>query len=227
MRDLITEALVEQYIPNDCVMEGTTDRVHIITGPNSSGKSSYVRAVCPIQTHSAPHTHVATHTCVSTAPLFKQRVFLSPKVACVVHLAHVGSFVPAQSALVGLSDRIVARTAAPSTACGAGRSTFAADLAQVAVMLRHATGTTCRCTSVRCARCLQHDCSSSTGRSLCVLDEFGKGTLATDGAGLLAGCLQHWAAAGAACPKMLACTHFLELAARDDVLPRYISFQRG
>ena len=58
----------------------------------------------------------------------------------MVHLAHVGSFVPAQSALVGLTDRIVARTTAPCTPCGAGRSTFAADLAQVAVMLRHATG---------------------------------------------------------------------------------------
>ncbi len=65
-------------------------------------------------------------------------------------------------------------------------------------------------------------------RSLCLLDEFGKGTLAADGIGLLAGCLTHWAAQGADhCPKVLACTHFLELAARDDVLPRYVCWNGG
>lgn len=46
VRDLVTEALVEQCIPNDCSMQGDGARIHIITGPNSSGKSSYVRAVC-------------------------------------------------------------------------------------------------------------------------------------------------------------------------------------
>ena len=46
VRDLITEALVEQCIPNDCVMYGDRARIHLITGPNSSGKSSYMRAVC-------------------------------------------------------------------------------------------------------------------------------------------------------------------------------------
>lgn len=195
MRDLVTEARVEQCIPNDCDMEGDRARIHLITGPNSSGKSSYVRAVCSCG---------AQTTCMHA----------KHQVTTVVHLAHVGSFVPAQSATVGLTDRIIARTSAPSAPCGAGRSTFAADLAHVAVMLRHATG------ALLWLLCVLQRCSAYTGRTLCVLDEFGKGTLAADGAGLLAGCLQHWAGAEG-CPKVLACTHFLELAARDDLLPRW------
>ena len=64
-----------------------------------------------------------------------------------------------------------------------------------------------------------------TARSLILLDEFGKGTLATgtfaysassstiiislsDGAGLFCGVLMHLLARGADCPKVIAATHF-------------------
>jgi DNA mismatch repair protein MSH5 len=65
---------------------------------------------------------------------------------------------------------------------------------------------------------------NSTARSLILLDEFGKGTLATgtstyppssifiishsDGAGLFCGVLMHLLARGADCPKVIAATHF-------------------
>jgi len=42
------------------------------------------------------------------------------------------------------------------------------------------------------------------------VDEFGKGTLTTDGVGLLAASLQHFAALPVP-PKLLACTHFSDL----------------
>ena len=44
-------------------------------------------------------------------------------------------------------------------------------------------------------------------RSLCIVDEFGKGTLAADGVGLLCATLQHWAALPAP-PRVVLCTHF-------------------
>ena len=47
-------------------------------------------------------------------------------------------------------------------------------------------------------------------RSLCIVDEFGKGTLTTDGVGLLAATLHHFASAPVP-PKLLACTHFSDL----------------
>lgn len=55
-------------------------------------------------------------------------------------------------------------------------------------------------------------------RSLCVVDEFGKGTLAADGIGLLCAVLQHFARQQPP-PKVVACTHFSEIF-QQDYLPR-------
>jgi len=48
------------------------------------------------------------------------------------------------------------------------------------------------------------------GRSLCIIDEFGKGTLAADGVGLLCSTLGHFAAQQPS-PRVLAVTHFSEV----------------
>jgi len=48
-------------------------------------------------------------------------------------------------------------------------------------------------------------------RSLCIIDEFGKGTLASDGVGLLCAALQHLADQRPLPPKVIACTHFSEM----------------
>lgn len=50
-----------------------------------------------------------------------------------------------------------------------------------------------------------------TNRTLILLDEFGKGTLSTDGAGLFCGVLKHLLDRGPQCPKVLAATHFHEV----------------
>ena len=55
-------------------------------------------------------------------------------------------------------------------------------------------------------------------RSLCIIDEFGKGTLTTDGVGLLVAALRQLATA-AEPPKVVAVTHFSELL-NADYLPR-------
>ena len=47
-------------------------------------------------------------------------------------------------------------------------------------------------------------------RSLCIIDEFGKGTLCADGVGLLCAALRHFAAQQPSC-KLIACTHFSEV----------------
>ena len=48
-------------------------------------------------------------------------------------------------------------------------------------------------------------------RSLCIIDEFGKGTLASDGIGLLCAALQHFTDRSPLPPKVIACTHFSEI----------------
>ncbi|CAL5228160.1 g11240 [Coccomyxa viridis] len=108
------------------------------------------------------------------------------QVALIVFLAHIGSFVPAAEATVGLTDRIFTRIATHETVA-VPQSAFLMDLSQVSAMLRH-----------------------STPRSLCIIDEFGKGTLCADGVGLLCAALRHFAAQQPSC-KLIACTHFSEV----------------
>jgi len=65
----------ERFVPNDTLFE-SEERIRIITGPNMSGKSTFLR-----------------------------------QVALIVLMAQIGSFVPADSARIGLVDRIFTRTA--------------------------------------------------------------------------------------------------------------------
>ncbi|XP_065862403.1 DNA mismatch repair protein MSH5 isoform X3 [Euphorbia lathyris] len=148
-RHILQELTVDTFIPNDTkiVDDG---RIHIITGPNYSGKSIYIK-----------------------------------QVALIVFLSHIGSFVPADAATVGLTDRIFC--AMGSKLMTAEQSTFMIDLHQVGMMLRQATP-----------------------RSLCLLDEFGKGTLTEDGVGLLGGAVNHFVECDDP-PKVLVCTHLTEL----------------
>ncbi|XP_058072393.1 DNA mismatch repair protein MSH5 isoform X5 [Magnolia sinica] len=148
-RHVLQEMTVDTFVPNDTEIlhDG---RISIITGPNYSGKSIYIK-----------------------------------QVALVVFLSHIGSFVPAEAATVGLTDRIFC--AMGSKIMTAEESTFMIDLHQVGKVLRQATS-----------------------RSLCLLDEFGKGTLTEDGIGLLGGTINHFANCDNP-PKVLVCTHLAEI----------------
>ncbi|XP_059292025.1 DNA mismatch repair protein MSH5 isoform X5 [Lycium ferocissimum] len=148
-RHVLQEMTVDTFIPNDTKIshEG---RINIITGPNYSGKSIYIK-----------------------------------QVALIVFLSHIGSYVPADAATVGLTDRIFC--AMGSKFMTAEQSTFMIDLHQVGIMLRHASP-----------------------RSLCLMDEFGKGTLTEDGIGLLGGTINHFASCYDP-PKVLVCTHLTEI----------------
>ncbi|KAB5534340.1 hypothetical protein DKX38_017426 [Salix brachista] len=118
---------------------------------------------------------------------------ISLEVALIVFLSHIGSFVPADTATVGLTDRIFCATG--SKLMTAEQSTFMIDLHQVGLMLRQATS-----------------------RSLCLLDEFGKGTLTEDGVGILGGTVNYFVACDDP-PKVLMSTHLTELF-NDGCLPK-------
>ncbi|KAH8825333.1 DNA mismatch repair protein MutS [Flagelloscypha sp. PMI_526] len=119
-------------------------------------------------------------------------VFLK-QVALIQFMAQIGCFVPAESSRLGIVDKIFTRVSTRESVSTV-QSAFMIDLNQVSLALRN-----------------------STFRSLVLLDEFGKGTLPTDGAGLFCGIIHHFLSRGADCPKVLAATHFHDVF-RDDLL---------
>ncbi|KAF9348822.1 MutS protein msh5 [Mortierella sp. NVP85] len=109
------------------------------------------------------------------------------QVALITYMAHVGSFVPATSAAIGLTDKILTRVQTRETVSSI-QSSFMTDLQQVVLALKMATE-----------------------RSLVILDEFGKGTTSTDGAGMFCGVIEHFAKMQHDRPRVMATTHFHEL----------------
>nr|XP_006811330.1 PREDICTED: mutS protein homolog 5-like [Saccoglossus kowalevskii] len=104
--------------------------------------------------------------------------------AVMEHAAELDCFVPAESASIGIIDRIFTRIHTRESV-SVGLSTFMIDLNQVSVALR-------------CA----------TERSLVIIDEFGKGTDIVDGIALLCASLQHWLQMNTQCPHVFVSSHF-------------------
>ncbi|MGC9972693.1 MAG: DNA mismatch repair protein MutS [Bryobacteraceae bacterium] len=87
--------------------------------------------------------------------------------ALIAILAQMGSFVPAESALLPLIDRVFTRIGA-SDNLARGRSTFMVEMTETAVIL-----------------------NTATARSLIVLDEIGRGTATYDGLALAWAVIEH------------------------------------
>ncbi|EKO3628291.1 DNA mismatch repair protein MutS [Vibrio metschnikovii] len=113
--------------------------------------------------------------------------------ALIALMAHMGSYVPAQSATIGLLDRIFTRIGA-SDDLASGRSTFMVEMTETANILHNAT---------------QH--------SLVLMDEIGRGTSTYDGLSLA------WASAEWLATKIgamtLFATHYFELTELPCTLP--------
>ena len=109
--------------------------------------------------------------------------------ALIVLLAHTGSFVPADRAVVGLTDRIFTRVGA-NDELHAGQSTFMVEMTETANICHHATD-----------------------RSLVILDEIGRGTSTLDGLSLAWAITEHLAGVGAGGrgPRTLFATHYHEI----------------
>src|SRR5207237_5766980 len=103
------------------------------------------------------------------------------QVALIALLAHSGSFVPADRATIGLTDRIFTRVGAED-ALHAGQSTFMVEMTETANILHHATP-----------------------RSLVILDEIGRGTSTLDGLSLAWAITEHLVGLGC---RTLFATHY-------------------
>lgn len=119
------------------------------------------------------------------------------QVALMVLMAHIGSFIPAQSAKIGPVDRIFTRIGA-SDDLASGRSTFMVEMTETANILHNATQ-----------------------NSLVLMDEIGRGTSTFDGLSLA------WACAEQLAEKIQAytlfATHYFELTSLPEVVPELVN----
>ncbi|GBD36746.1 DNA mismatch repair protein MutS [bacterium HR36] len=155
---------VGSFVPNDVCLSPEDGFLLVITGPNMSGKSTYIR-----------------------------------QTALLVLLAQMGSFIPAESARIGVTDRIFTRVGA-SDDVARGQSTFLVEMIETANILHNATA-----------------------RSLVILDEIGRGTSTYDGLAIA------WAVAEyihnvIGCRTLFA-THYHELTQLAEVLPGVRNYQ--
>ncbi len=123
---------LNQFVPNDFIIDKKENRTMIITGPNMAGKSTYMRSA-----------------------------------AIITLLAHIGCFVPAESAEISITDRIFTRIGA-SDDLAFGQSTFMVEMTEVATILNNATD-----------------------NSLLILDEIGRGTSTCDGLAIAWSVIEH------------------------------------
>ncbi|MCS7272609.1 MAG: DNA mismatch repair protein MutS [Fimbriimonadales bacterium] len=145
-RHPVVERFSEQpFVPNDCRLD-SSQRLIILTGPNMSGKSTYIR-----------------------------------QNALITLMAHIGSFVPADRAEIGVVDRIFTRVGARDE-LATGQSTFMVEMTETANILNNATA-----------------------RSLVILDEIGRGTSTYDGLAIAWAVAEYLHAIGC---KTLFATHY-------------------
>jgi len=156
----------EPFIENDIHLENKDTQIMVITGPNMSGKSTYLR-----------------------------------QIGLIVLLAQIGSFVPAESAKIGIVDRIFTRVGA-SDNLAFGESTFMVEMLEASNILNNASP-----------------------QSLILLDEIGRGTSTFDGLSLAWAITEFLHHNKKIAAKTLFATHYHELTELAMLYPRIKNFR--
>jgi DNA mismatch repair protein MutS len=133
---------------------------------------------------------------VLTGPNMAGKSTYLRQVALITLLAQAGSFVPASSARIGVVDRIFTRIGAQDD-LSRGESTFMVEMLETASILRGATR-----------------------RSLILFDEVGRGTSTYDGLAIARAVVEHLHARPERAAKTLFATHYQEMTALAQSLPR-------
>ncbi|MCJ1308042.1 MutS protein msh5 [Agyrium rufum] len=188
-RHPLQELTVPSYIANDAHLRGGA-------GDDQSINTSDDLASSDQNGRHANDKNDGQSMLMMTGPNYSGKSVFLKQVAIIVYMAHIGSFVPAERAVIGLTDKILTRVTTRETVSKV-QSTFMIDLQQIVSALNLATN-----------------------RSLLVIDEFGKGTEPSNGAGLVCGVFEYLLSLGPHRPKVLGATHFHEIFESGFLKPR-------
>ena len=133
---------------------------------------------------------------IITGPNMAGKSALLRQTALITLLAQTGSFVPAESARIGLVDKIFTRVGA-SDNISVGESTFMVEMSEAANIM-----------------------NNLTPRSLVLFDELGRGTSTYDGISIAWAIVEHIHENAAAHARTLFATHYHELNEMETLFPR-------
>jgi DNA mismatch repair protein MutS len=156
----------------------------------TAGRHPVVEALRPSEPFVPNDTRVGedgARTLIITGPNMAGKSTYLRQVGLIVLMAHAGSFVPADSAAVPITDRIFTRVGA-SDRIARGQSTFLVEMEETAVIVRGATR-----------------------RSLVLLDEVGRGTSTYDGLSIAWAVAEYLHDLPGGAPRTLFATHYHEL----------------
>lgn len=132
---------------------------------------------------------------IITGPNMAGKSTYMRQVALIVLMSQIGSFVPAEEAVIGVTDRIFTRVGAADDLAG-GQSTFMVEMNELSNILHHATAD-----------------------SLLILDEIGRGTSTFDGLSIAWAALEYLWNPEKIGARALFATHYHELTVLEEHLP--------
>ena len=180
---------------NYCRPRLSNDDVVSIRG----GRHPVVERYLDCESFISNDTHLSnkdTQIIILTGPNMAGKSTYLRQVALIVLLTQIGSFVPAESANIGLVDRIFTRIGAQED-LAAGQSTFMVEMVETANILNNASS-----------------------RSLIILDEIGRGTSTYDGLSIAHAVAEYIHSHPDLGAKTLFATHYHELVELAEYLPR-------
>ncbi|PID60610.1 MAG: DNA mismatch repair protein MutS [Ignavibacteriae bacterium] len=169
------------------------------------GRHPVVERILPADEKFTPNNYSlnksSTQIIILTGPNMAGKSVYLRQLGLIVLLAQIGSFVPAESAQIGIVDRIYTRVGA-SDNISAGESTFLVEMQEAANILNNATN-----------------------KSLVLLDEIGRGTSTFDGLSIAWAITEFIHENPNSNAKTLFATHYHELNEMAEIFPRIKNFK--
>ena len=170
------------------------DTIHIVAGRHPVIEQAQTDA--PFIPNDVELSNSRTQILIVTGPNMAGKSTYLRQIALIVLMAQIGSYVPAESATIGLVDRIFTRIGAQDD-LATGQSTFMVEMVETANILHHATP-----------------------RSLIILDEIGRGTSTYDGLAIARAVVEYLHNNKRCGARTLFATHYHELVEVARTLPR-------